>query len=156
MIKNKKGIGVGLIVFLVILGIGLLVVGAFALKVISIPVKTVTNQVDSAVDIVDKTYTADNAIYNYEWFKTQYEKIQANRNQIQNANNSLIEFKQTYGNTSSWDYETKQEYNRLNTIKLGLQNQDENLVAEYNARSKMANREIFKDKLPLYVDRILW
>ena len=115
-----------------------------------------TTQIDTASGIIDKTYTPENAIYNYEWFKTQYEKIQANRQQTQNIIISLTEFKQLYGDVSTWDYSTKEEYNRLNTIKIGLQNMDQNLVAEYNARSKMANREIFKDKLPLNVDQMLW
>lgn len=127
-----------------------------ALKVISIPILTFTKQVDSAVEVVEKTYDADNAIYNYEWFKSQYEKIEANRNQIQNTIDSIDGFKQTYGNVSSWDYDTNQEYNRLSAMKLSLQNMDENLVADYNARSKMANREVFKDKLPLSVDKIIW
>ena len=35
-------------------------------------------QVDSAHEIVDKTYDVDNALYNYEWFKTQHEKINRN------------------------------------------------------------------------------
>jgi len=133
----------------------LFVVG-YALKAVFIPVKTVTNQIDSASDIVDKTYDADNAIYNYEWFKTQYEKIQANRDQIIIANNTIAEFKSTYGNPNDWGYANQQEYARLLSIKQGLQSQDRNLVAEYNARNKMANREIFKDKLPLHVDDILW
>lgn len=138
--------------------IGLLVLSACtAWKAAMLPVRTVTTQVDSADAIIEKTYDADNAIYNYEWFKTQYEKIDANRRQIKNTVDAIAEFKNTYGNNASgWDSATKVEYNRLNTIKNGLVNQDENLVAEYNARSKMANRAIFQDKLPLYVDRILW
>lgn len=153
--KNKKA-QVGWII-LVIIGIFVLVGAVYGIKYLWLTPKIITTQVDSASDIIEKTYDSDNAIYNYEWFKTQYEKIEANRNQIQNVIASLTEFKQTYGNNSSfWDYETKQEYNRLNTIKMGLQNQEENLVAEYNARSKMANREIFKDNLPLSIDKRLW
>jgi hypothetical protein len=135
----------------------MLIVGAgYAIKAIFLPVRTVTDQIDSAGDIIDKTYDANNAIYNYEWFKTQYEKIIANRDQIVIANSTINEFKSTYGDPKDWGYANQQEYARLLTVKQGLQNQDKNLVAEYNARSKMANREIFKDKLPLNVDSILW
>jgi hypothetical protein len=151
---NKKGqmgwIVLGIIGILFFIGLG------YGIKYLMLPVKVVTSQIDSASNIIDKTYDANNAIYNYEWFKTQYEKIEANRQQVQNVIASLNEFKQTYGNVSSWDYSTKEEYNRMNIIKVGLQNQDEILVAEYNARSKMANRAIFKDKLPLSVDKMLW
>ena len=146
----------GTLALILIIILAIIVLG-YGIKYIFFPVRIITNQIDSAGDIIDKTYTAENAIYNYEWFKTQYEKIEANRKQVQNVIDSIAEFKQTYGNeATSWDYETKQEYNRLNIIKVGLQNQDETLVAEYNARSKMANRAIFKDKLPLNVDRMLW
>ncbi|MCK4781325.1 hypothetical protein KAS79_00150 [Candidatus Parcubacteria bacterium] len=144
-----KGIGVLAIIILVIGGL-------WVLKIIFLPVKTVTTQVDSAGKIIDKTYDADNALYNYEWFKTQHEKIVANRQQIENTKTEVKEFKETYGNVTTWGYQTKQEYNRLNRIKLGLINQDKNLVAKYNARSEMANRKIFKDKLPLHVDKMIW
>lgn len=139
---------IGLIAFI---GVG------YWIKYTLLPVKTVTTQIDSASEIIDKTYDADNALYNYEWFKTQYEKIQANRQQVEHTITAIEDVKKTYGNdTLKWDYIVKEEYSRLNTIKLGLQNQEENLVAEYNARSKMANKNIFKDKLPMNVDKMLW
>lgn len=128
----------------------------FAIKVVLLPVKTVTEQLDSAGNIIEKTYDSDNAIYNYEWFKTQFEKINANREQIKTIKQEVDDYKLMYGNVSTWDYQTKEEYSRLNSIKIGLINQDKNLVAEYNARSKMANRNIFNDKLPFYVDDLLW
>lgn len=118
--------------------------------------KIFLTQVDSAHDIIDKTYDAQNAIYNYEWFKTQYEKIQATENQIDNTAMLKDEFKETYGETSTWDYTTKQDYSRLQTTLLGQKNHYENIVAEYNARSKMANRNIFKGKLPFSVDKKMW
>ena len=152
--NDKAQAGMYIIAAIIILAL-LFVVG-YAIKAIFLPVRTVTDQIDSAGNVIDKTYNADNAIYNYEWFKTQYEKIQANREQINNTIEQIKEFKQTYGDVSTWDSSTKDEYNRLNTIKLGLINQDNNLVAEYNARSKMANRAIFENKLPLSVDKILW
>jgi hypothetical protein len=153
--KGQAGIIIG-IILLVILGSAALYGISYGIKYLWLKPKTVVTQIDSASKIIDKTYNADNAIYNYEWFKTQYEKIQANRQQVQNTIDQIKEFKVTYGNLTTWDSDTKQEYNRLNTIKLGLQNQDNNLVAEYNARSKMANKVIFQDKLPLSVDKMLW
>ena len=154
--KKMKKANITIIVFLAILGIIVLIGVGYWLKYILLPVKVVTSQIDSASNIIDKTYDANNAIYNYEWFKTQYENILANRLQVNNTITNINEFKQTYGNVSTWDYGTKEEYNRLNTIKVGLQNQEETLVADYNARAKMANRNIFMDKLPLSVDKMLW
>ena len=113
-------------------------------------------QVDTAHDIIDKIYTADNAIYNYEWFKTQYEKIQATEKQIDNTQMQKDEFKELYGNVSNWDFTTKQEYNRLQTTLLGQKNHYESIVADYNARAKMANRNIFNDKLPFDIYMKMW
>jgi hypothetical protein len=152
----NDAIQIGVYVLIAIAVLGLLFVVGYGIKAIFLPVKTVTNQIDAASDVIDKTYTADNAIYNYEWFKTQYEKIQANRDQIIIANNTINDFKSTYGEPTTWSYINQQEYARLLSIKQGLQSQDKNLVAEYNARSNMANRVIFKDNLPLHVDELLW
>ena len=155
--KNKKGtLGTLGIILLVIVICAVVVGSIYYIKYLLLPVKVVTNQIDSAGNIIDKTYNADNAIYNYEWFKTQYERILANRNNIETQKQALLDFKELYGNDAKeWDYFTKEEYNRLNTIYIGLMNQDENLVADYNARSKMANRNIFNDKLPMNVDKML-
>ena len=113
-------------------------------------------QVDTAHDIIDQTYTADNAIYNYEWFKTQYEKIQATEKQIDNTMMLKDDFKETYGEASTWDWSTKEEYGRISTTLLGQKNHYESLVADYNARSNMANRVIFKGKIPFSVDKKIW
>lgn len=133
-----------------------LIGGGWVLKAVLLPAKTVTTQIDSAGDIIDKTYEADNAIYNYEWFKTQYEDIQATERIIRNTKIEMDAYRELYGNVSTWDWQTKQDYNSLQKKYLGQQNFYEDLVAEYNARSNMANREIFKDKLPLHVDKVLW
>lgn len=113
-------------------------------------------QVDTAHDIIDKTYTAENAIYNYEWFKTQYEKIQSSEKQIGNTVLSIDDFKEMYGDPKDWDYIDKEEYARLKTVLLGQKNFYEQLVADYNARSNMDNRDIFKDKLPFDVEKKIW
>ena len=142
-----------------IIAVGLLIAAitvGWGLKAAFLPAKTVTAQIDSAGNIIDKTYDADSAIYNYEWFKTQYEDIQATERIINNTKDEMYIYKEMYGNTSTWDWQTKQDYNALQKVCLGQQNYYEDLVAEYNARSKMANREIFKDKLPLHVDKIIW
>lgn len=132
------------------------ITGGWMLKAALLPARTVTTQIDSAGDIIDKTYDADSAIYNYEWFKTQYEDIKATERIVRNTKAEMDAYIKLYGNASSWDWQTKQDYNSLQRKYLGQQNYYEDLVAEYNARSKMANRNIFKDKLPLHVDKVIW
>lgn len=133
-----------------------MITGGWMLKAVLLPVKTVTTQIDSAGNIIDKTYDAENAIYNYEWFKQQFEDIEATERIIRNTKTEMDAYKDMYGIASDWDWQTKQDYNSLQGKYLGQQNYYEDLVAEYNARSEMANRNIFKDKLPLHVDKVLW
>lgn len=140
---------VGLMATISIIGVGM--------GIITMPWHTVTAQVDSGHEIIDKTYEADNAINNYEWFKNQYEDIKATENKITNTKAQMDSYFTTYGdNASSWDYQTKVSYNQLQTTYLGQKSYYEDQVAEYNARSKMANRNIFKDGLPMNVDVMLW
>ncbi len=94
--------------------------------------------------IIDKTIDADNVIYNYEWFKQRHQDVQAIDTKIEQANQAVNQFKDDNGERSGWDMFDKQEYDRLNSVAIGLQQQRADIVAEYNARSRMANRSIFK------------
>jgi hypothetical protein len=145
----------GIILALIILFIILPAV-SLGLGIITLPWHSVSAQVDTSHSVIDKTYTADNAIYNYEWFKTQYNDIKATENKITNTQTQMDSYFTTYGNdTSKWDYQTKNTYSQLQTTYLGQKSYYEDLVSEYNARSEMANRNIFKDKFPMHVDNIL-
>lgn len=111
-------------------------------------------QKQAGKNIIDQTQTAENAINNYEWFKTQKQKIDSMREKIENQRQQIKTFKQTYGDDpSKWDRTTKEQYNRMTNRLLGYQNQHENLVADYNARSNMQNRNVFKDKLPYEMEK---
>lgn len=97
--------------------------------------------------IVEKTMDADNVIYNYEWFRNQYEKLQATDKQITQTASQVDQLKKDLGSDrSKWDFQDRQEYDRLNAVLLGQQNFRESVVADYNARSKMVNRAIFRGK----------
>jgi hypothetical protein len=94
--------------------------------------------------IIEKTTDADNVIGNYEWFKQCYEDLQATDVKIKNAEAQIKSFEESAGPRKDWTFEDKTEHSRLNSVLLGLKNYREELVAKYNARSKMANRKIFK------------
>lgn len=123
--------------------------------IVALPFHSIGKQQETAHDIIDQTYTADNAIYNYEWFKTQYEKIEATKQNIEATDAQVKDFKEVYGNSTEWDYTTKQQYTQLQTQRTGQIQYCNDLIADYNARSKMANRAIFNDNLPMFVDEIL-
>lgn len=132
--------------------IGITVLG-IGVKILFFPVHTVEQLINTAYDAQTKTLNADNAIANYEWFKQQYEDIEASKLQIENALNTVTNFEKSFPDKSKWTFEDKQEYSRLISIHLGLQNYTITLIADYNAKSKMANRAIFKNSIfPEFID----
>jgi hypothetical protein len=137
--------------------IGILIVGgtifSLAAGIISFPFHVAGNEIQTAHDVVDKTINADNSIYNYEWFRQTYQDIQAQKTQLSNAQQSLDIFIKMSGDRKSWTFEDKNEYARLNSIVLGINNNLAQTIANYNARANMANRNIFQNSiLPNIID----
>jgi hypothetical protein len=113
------------------------------------------NEIQTAHDVVDKTINADNAIYNYEWFKQTYEDINAQKAQLSNAQQTFDSFVAGSGDRKNWTFEDKNEYSRLSSVVLGIKNNLEQTIANYNARAKMANRAIFQNSiLPNFIDAL--
>lgn len=126
--------------------LGLWVIGAL-IGIISLPFHAASNIIDTGHGVIDKTLNADNAIYNYEWFKQQKQDIEVAKGQYQNALQSEDAFKESAGERKDWTWDDKQEASRLASITLGLKNQIIQRTEDYNARAKMANRDIFRDGL---------
>lgn len=147
MQKNK-----GIISYIVLFLVGFVLLGMLgsALNLITIPWLKFDKQVQMNRDIVSKTYTAENAIYNYHWFQERLQSIKATEVQIENAKASLTDFRTNAGSRKSWTFEDKTEDARLNSVLLGLKNHYQEIVGEYNARSKEADRAIFSQDLPLF------
>jgi hypothetical protein len=107
----------------------------------------------SGAEIVDKTLSADNVIYNYEYFKQSFQDIKAMDAKIVDAQSASDKFDHQYATRKEMDRDDKTESDRLHSIVLGLQQERQNQVATYNARSQMANRQIFKSgDLPSHID----
>ena len=109
----------------------------FVVHLLTAPARAVTG-------VVDRTLNADNVLANYEWFKQTYQDVLALEIQQSNADSALTRFLRISGPHTQWGYQTEAEYGRLNSVVLGIQNQRQNLVAQYNARSRMVNRSLFK------------
>ena len=138
--------------FFILAIVGITAVG-FGLKVILFPVHTAGNLVKTAYDVNDKTLNADNAIYNYEWFKRQKESIDATGKKLVIAQRTVETFKVDAGDRKNWTFEDKTESARLSAISQGVESQLKDMIAEYNARTQMANRAIFQDGiLPNFID----
>ena len=143
--------------YVVLVLIGFFILGwiGVGLGIIRLPLHSAQNSVQTARDLIDETINADNAIYNYEWFKQQKEDIDALGRKYNNAADSYDFYVSTIDGAKT--FEDKTEIARLNTVKLGIKNQLEQAIANYNARAKMANRSIFQDSLvPDYLDTLLF
>ena len=144
--------------FLVI-GLIMIVLGAlgFLGKVLFFTPTTIDKSVDMAYEVVDKTLDGDKAIREYEWFKRQVESMKALEKKEVRAIKEVEDFVALMGGKSrdEWSRDDKKEYDRLNANKVAVQNMLDDALAEYNARSKMVNRAIFKDNLPASIDRAI-
>lgn len=110
-------------------------------------------QRDAGEEVIEDTNDADRAVQEYEWFRQQYQDIEAQRAQIENSYDELDRFYDTYGeDPDEWDRTTKERHNRIQQRITGNQNMLEQMVADYNARSSMDNRALFKCNLPYQVD----
>lgn len=134
---------------LIIIILVLIPVVFLGLRALLFPVKGAVKAIDTAYGVLDETMDPKVAIYNYEWFKQTAEDIQALHNKEANVEGLIKQFMETMDNSSA----DKTELARLRSIKMGLSNMLEDTMAKYNARSKMANRAIFKDNLPSNMSR---
>lgn len=125
---------------LLLVGFGIIVV----LGVVGFFTGLIANPFVQTKRIIEKTIDADNVLYNYEWFKTQNQDVIAIDVKLAAAAKAKSDFETSAGARETWGFEDKQEWNRLNTIVLGLTGQRASMVSLYNARSEMANRDIFK------------
>ena len=143
------------IILLVIMGTLLLGTIGTALRILFFPGQVATNMVDTAYDANRQIINADNAIYNYEWFKQQYQDIEASKQQLLNARAQVTAFEASAGARSEWTFEDKTEHARLNAVATGIDNNLESQIANYNARASMATRNIFEDNvLPSFIDAL--
>ena len=122
-----------------------------AFNLITLPWLKFDQKVQTNQDIIKKTYNADNALYNYHWFKQQLEAIDATQKKIDDAYIALTDFEKAAGPRDKWTFEDKTEDARLRSVYQGLKSHHNDLAAEYNARAKSADQAIFNDQLPLYI-----
>lgn len=139
---RRSFFGVGVWVLIIIAG----------LSVVGTVLSTGTNFFTQAGRVVTKTIDADNMIYNYEWFKQQYNDILSMDVKVANAENQKKIWLETAPPRDQWAIQDRQMFNQLSSIALGLANQRATMVATYNARAEMANRSIFLRDLPSHID----
>lgn len=129
--------------------LGLSFVGS-VFGLISLPFLQFGAQVQTNAGIIQKTYNADNALYNYHWFQERAAAIDALDKTIAQSQGQLTAFESDAGTRSTWSFDDKTEDNRLRTTVLGQQAQYNSIVGEYNAHAKEVDRSIFQNNLPLF------
>jgi hypothetical protein len=140
-------------VLITILIIAVLIAGGIGLKVIFFPVHTLDKSIDVAYGVVDKTMDADNAIYNYEWFKEQEAYIKLCMSNEENAQEEWSFFlDQLPEEREKWTRDDKAEEASLRNSYYALQKLTNKAIEDYNARASMKSRNIFKE-LPSNITR---
>lgn len=94
--------------------------------------------------VLDQATNPARVIQNYEWFYETWNDVKAMDRQIVTAQNAVNSFRDGLSeDRSEWAREDRNEYNRLNTILMGLQNQRDSVISDYNARASMITRSLF-------------
>lgn len=144
------------ITILIVAGLfGLAVLGS-VLNLVTIPWLKFDAQVQTNRDIVTKTYTADNALYSYHWFKERVAALDALKTTIQQSEAAVASNEADAGPRKDWTFEDKTEHARLGAVAQGQKAQFNTLAEEYNARMKEADRSIFAEELPLFFNIMPW
>lgn len=139
---------------LIVLLLLVMAVGGLLLRVVLFPANTFVRGVNVTYDVMQDTMTADNAIYNYEWFKEQEAHI---RTCLKNEELAKKEYEEYISllplDRTEWTSFDRQEEASLRNSYSALQRLTNLAIEQYNARSEMANRNIFKDNLPSNISR---
>ena len=114
-----------------------LVIASTAVGLITLPFRAVSG-------VAERTFNPDNMIHNYEWFKRQYQDVKAIDVKISTAEAAQKSFEASAGDRSTWKFDDRQEWSRLNTVVLGLRGQRASMVADYTAKTQKANRNLFR------------
>lgn len=132
---------IGLAIFILFLA---LLVGILAINLVS-------KWLGFGVETISPDFVYDN----YVWFKEQYTAIQQVSVMIQNAKGEVQDFKELYGDTSTWSWEINDEYSRLLTVKNGYISKYNQLVAQYNAKASNARVNWVEGEYPAQVVRYI-
>lgn len=128
-----------------------------AVKVIFFPMNTFEKSVDTAYQVTDKVLDGDKAIYDYEWFKRQEAAIRTN---LQNEVIAQEEYDAYVAglpaDRTTWGDFEKQEEASLRNSASALEKLTNRSMEDYNAKSEMVSRNIFKDNLPSNVTRAFY
>lgn len=133
-------------IVLIVLAFIVLIIGG---KLLLFPATILDTTIRTPAEVNRKIMNAENAIYNYEWFKQQEADIDRLYQQEKHHKSSLTDFVEILSvDRSEWTREDKQEWSRLRSNVTAQADMVNRAIQNYNAKSSMASRNIFKDNLP--------
>ena len=95
--------------------------------------------------VVTKVTNPDRILSDYEWYRESWQDCKALDEQIATTLQSIEDYKAMLPeDVSTWKQADRTELSRLNAVLLGQRNQRSSIVKEYNARSMMLSRNLFK------------
>lgn len=134
--------GVGMVALFTVAGAGLSYCGMAA------------NVATAPAGVINRTVRPENIIANYEWFRQQYRDIESFGSRIELAKNARDGFMRDVGPRAEWSAEDRYRYAQLNDNLTGLQAQRARMIETYNARTQMANRNLFRGAdVPAYIEQ---
>lgn len=95
--------------------------------------------------IVDSVTDPDRIINNYEWYEEAYNDALALDAKIANTVKQIsTQFEGLPQDRTKWSRQDRDAWNQWQTTLNGQRSQRENIVAEYNAKSKLITRNLWK------------
>ncbi len=115
------------ITFVLVIALLSLVIGgiSWALGWITLPARVVNPQA---------------AIYNWQWYYDTHASLQAQTDTIRQYEERLANFEKDYGESSTWDWQTKEERQRLASVVDGYVANYNRVASEYNASMRDITR----------------
>lgn len=123
----------------IIFAVGALI-SSFILVCILFFAGIISYPISQGMEIGRRTLSAENVIYNYEWFYNQNAEYETTRINLRNYEQELNRFLANAGPRSSWDLLTVREESRLRVEVNGFRAHLTSIASEYNAHAQMANR----------------
>lgn len=95
--------------------------------------------------IIDRVTQPDRVIQNYEWFEEAYNDCLALDNRIATTLKQIdSQFEGLPADRTQWSRQDRDAYNQWQITLNGQRSQRENIVAEYNTKSKLITRNLWK------------
>ena len=96
--------------------------------------------VTTSHQITNQTLNGTNVLYNYDWFYGEYHDYLAIQQKITQGQQALTQYEATLPkNTSEWTWEEQGQVSQDQSVVQGLQYQEDDIVAGYNAHAQQAS-----------------